>query len=714
MRFDAGWATVSLILLVSAFYQPAVAETRVSGDILASTTWTLAGSPYVLDGSIRVRGSASPVLTIEPGVVVKAGDGQVFSFGDGAAGKLVAVGTEASPIVFTTAGTLSAGKWSGVILGAGSGGSRMEHAVVEGGGASSMAGISVFASATVLKSVTVRMSTNRGISVGPGGAPQIADSTVAATAGGSGAGIYVSAGGRLQVSDTVIQSSANGAITVEPGAELSGLTGMVLSGNGQNGVRHRGGSLGTSETWKSFGYPYYLVDAAVQVRGAASPVLTIEPGVVVKAGDLQVISIGDGAAGTLNAIGTEASPIVFTTAGTPSAGKWCGVVFGAGSGVSRMEHAVVEGGGARSSAGISVSWSAPVLKSVTVRTSTYRGIFVAAGGVLQITDSTVTGTTGEGGTGIHLASGSAARIERTTASGNAGAGMVNEGSGLSLRFVTLAGNGAEGLRSTSGEVSLRDGVVTGQPVPVRNSDAQLRVVDARQQWWGSEEGPSGLVGRVEFDPWLGALPTPAFAVAYLEASTRAFLPGTSSVRLDFELPSIARWALSFLAPDGSEARRFEGAGRSATVTWDGTSAAGAALAAGGYRVRLEATEEATGRVAAPLVGRVSLDSALPAAVLTAPAGVARVRAGDDLTIEGSAAGPGFLSYLLEVGPGDFPVSWTLVDRGALSVTAGRLGSFTTALLSPGRYTLRLSVTGAAGKVAVATARVDLFEEGECR
>jgi hypothetical protein len=141
---------------------------------------------------------------------------------------------------------------------------------------------------------------------------------------------------------------------------------------------------------------------------------------------------------------------------------------------------------------------------------------------------------------------------------------------------------------------------------------------------------------------------------------------------------------------------------------------GAPLADGAYRVRLEASEESTGHVAAPLFGRLQLDSALPVARLTAPAGSVRVRAGDELAIEGSAAGPGFQSYLLEAGPGDFPASWTVVDRGVLPVHAGRLGSFTTALLPPGRYTLRLSVTGAAGKVAASAARIELFDEGECR
>jgi len=305
-------------------------------------------------------------------------------------------------------------------------------------------------------------------------------------------------------------------------------------------------------------------------------------------------------------------------------------------------------------------------------------------------------------------------MERTTASANSGSGIVNEGSRASLRFVTLSGNGGDGLRSTAGDLSLRDGVVTGQAAPVRNADMQARVVDARQQWWGGAGGPVGLEGRVESDPWLGTPPTPAFAVTSLDVSTRAFPPSSSSVRFDVAFPSIANWVLSLFGPDASEARRFEGTGRVATVTWDGTGALGTALPDGEYRIRLEAANESTGHAAAPLLGRISLDGSLPTAVLTAPSGLAGATVGDEVTIEGSAGGAGFQSYVLEAGEGDFPSSWAIVDRGILPVTEGRLGTFTTALLSPGRYTLRLSVTGGAGKVASSTVRIDLFEEGECR
>ncbi len=709
---------------------------HLGGNVAVAETWKSFGYPYyVVDSYLYVRGAGAPVLTIEPGVVVKAGNGHLISAGEGAAGSLRAIGTAEKPITFTTSGAVAPDWWRGLLLMAGSGGSRLENVIVEGGGWGNNAGITVTGSAPVLQNVTVRTSRDRGIRVEAGGAPEIRDSTVTGTTGGVGIEIGAGATAKLlrvairqcsmhgllvgtvaeaELTDVEISGNGGGAIAVQPGAQLAGLTGVMLTGNGQNGVRHLGGNVAAAETWKSFGYPYYVVDTYLYVRGAAAPVLTIEPGVVVKMGNGHLISAGDGGAGSLRAIGTADKPITFTTSGAVAPDWWRGLLLMAGSGGSRLENVIVEGGGWGRNAGITVTGSAPVLQSVTVRTSRERGIRVEAGGAPEITDSTVTGITGGEGVGIRLSAGSAARIERTSASGNSGAGILNEGSRSSLRFVTLAGNGSEGLRSTSGELVLRDGIVTGQTVPVRNSDPQSRVVDARQQWFGSADGPSGLAGRVEYDPWLGALPTPAFAVTSLEASTRAFPPGTSSVRFDIALPSIASWVLRFLAPDGSEARRFEGTGRSATVTWDGTGAAGAVLADGEYRVRLEATEESTGSVAAPLVGRLSLDSSLPVSVLTAPAGGVRARVGDEVAILGSAGGTGFQTYVLEAGAGDFPASWAVVDRGVLPVANGTLGSFTTALLEPGRYTLRLSVTGTAGKVAATTTRIELFEEGECR
>ena len=50
----------------------AIAQTEVSGSIDTPTTWTIAGSPYLLAGDTTVRPGV--VLTIEAGVRVEFGE----------------------------------------------------------------------------------------------------------------------------------------------------------------------------------------------------------------------------------------------------------------------------------------------------------------------------------------------------------------------------------------------------------------------------------------------------------------------------------------------------------------------------------------------------------------------------------------------------------------------------------------------------------------
>jgi hypothetical protein len=114
-------------------------ETTVpAGVIYGSTTWTMAGSPYILTGGVAVYGPTRPRLTIEPGVELRFGPGAWLQIGQTgyphAAGQLTAVGTAEQPILFT-AGNGLVGGWEGLRFPGGSGmpglDSRMEHCIVE-------------------------------------------------------------------------------------------------------------------------------------------------------------------------------------------------------------------------------------------------------------------------------------------------------------------------------------------------------------------------------------------------------------------------------------------------------------------------------------------------------------------------------------------------------------------------------------------------------
>lgn len=72
--------------------------TDVSGTISQDTTWTSANSPYVLMGNVTVASGVT--LTVDPGVIIKSNS---YNFGITVTGKVEAIGTSSSPIVFTSA-----------------------------------------------------------------------------------------------------------------------------------------------------------------------------------------------------------------------------------------------------------------------------------------------------------------------------------------------------------------------------------------------------------------------------------------------------------------------------------------------------------------------------------------------------------------------------------------------------------------------------------
>ncbi|MES2023404.1 MAG: alpha/beta fold hydrolase [Patescibacteria group bacterium] len=83
--------TFSVAVGIFSFSHQAFASTVVTDDIIDDTTWTLDGSPYLVDGYVPVYST----LTIEPGVVVQNGSLDIF-------GTLKAEGTSDQHISFTS------------------------------------------------------------------------------------------------------------------------------------------------------------------------------------------------------------------------------------------------------------------------------------------------------------------------------------------------------------------------------------------------------------------------------------------------------------------------------------------------------------------------------------------------------------------------------------------------------------------------------------
>ena len=103
--------------------------------VTRSQTWYNRGVPYVLYDGLAVGHWVNPILTLEPGVILKFPPGAFATVGLDAPGGLRAVGADGAQVVFTGQWEFP-GAWMGVVIGAQADSSTLlDHVVVDYAGA---------------------------------------------------------------------------------------------------------------------------------------------------------------------------------------------------------------------------------------------------------------------------------------------------------------------------------------------------------------------------------------------------------------------------------------------------------------------------------------------------------------------------------------------------------------------------------------------------
>lgn len=278
---------------------------------------TLASGCYLADDGITISEPAN--LTLQAGVVIKFGSGTDLLVSSGAS--FTAEGTQAEPIVLS--GTeATPGYWEGIhFLFSNSLNNRLDHVQIEyAGGGSNGAAILVDANSASPARVAISNTS-------------ILNS--------SSYGFSFDAGTLLDKFDRnrITGNATTGRI--EPTTATAIANTGSYTGNLNDGLQLTSDSIDKATTFDDIGIPYLAGNLGLEAK------LNINPGVTIEFSAGSTLRVNS--AGTLNAIGTAADPILLTSV-EPTPGFWEGVnVFFSNTG-NTMEHVTIEYGGGTASA----------------------------------------------------------------------------------------------------------------------------------------------------------------------------------------------------------------------------------------------------------------------------------------------------------------------------------------------------------------------------
>ncbi|HVU62368.1 MAG TPA: immunoglobulin domain-containing protein [Phycisphaerales bacterium] len=277
------------------------ADTTIVGGNIVNQTWTLSGSPYIVQGDVTVPAGA--FLTIDPGVIVKVAttDGLAAGFDLNKIefqirGTLNVNGTSASPVVFQAQIGTVAGTWWGIYAdptaaAVNISGATIRHAVY---------GVYSAAPGSVLNVnlATVQVCQVTGVIVSAG-TPTLKRLSVSACP----TGIDITAGASATIQSSYMFLNQGAGLEAEGGPGTTTVTGCTFDSNGSYGIHYSG--IGALEVYNTIvtrgsGYGVYRLGSGPMTvlncdvfANSTANYFNVVPGSGCISADPLLVAIGD-------------------------------------------------------------------------------------------------------------------------------------------------------------------------------------------------------------------------------------------------------------------------------------------------------------------------------------------------------------------------------------------------------------------------------------